>query len=168
MPRALKTLSKPASNRARSPRCTLSKSAAGELVEQVIKRLKTKGFRRTEALASLLTEMARSHRPMTFAELGSLTSLAGRDQATIYRIIVKLDEAGVLRRLGFRDRAAHYQLIIPGHHHDYLVCKSCGTVAEVDVPQPLEPLEKEIAAQSGWKAVEHELEFFGVCPSCSD
>ncbi|MDB6140948.1 MAG: ferric uptake regulator, Fur family, partial [Verrucomicrobiaceae bacterium] len=97
-----------------------------------------------------------------------LPSLAGRDQATIYRIIVKLDEAGVLRRLGFRDRAAHYQLIIPGHHHDYLVCKSCGTFAEVEVHQPLEPLEKEIAAQSGWKAVEHELEFFGVCPSCSD
>ncbi len=145
----------------------MSKSAAGELVETVIEQLKSQGLRRTAALEALLTEMARSHRPMTFAELGALPSLAGRDQATIYRIIMKLDEAGVLRRLGFRDRAAHYQLIIPGHKHDYLVCKGCGTVAEVEVAQPLEPLEREIAAQSGWNAIEHELEFFGLCPSCS-
>ncbi|MDB6138806.1 MAG: hypothetical protein JWO94_1878, partial [Verrucomicrobiaceae bacterium] len=74
MPRAIKTLAKPASPRARGARCTLSKSVAGELVEQVIERLKSQGFRRTGALEALLTEMARSHRPMTFAELGVLPS----------------------------------------------------------------------------------------------
>jgi Fe2+ or Zn2+ uptake regulation protein len=27
-------------------------------------------------------------------------------------------------------------------------------------------MEKRIAAQSGFKAVSHKLEFFGICPEC--
>jgi len=152
----------------REPDCSMSQRDAGRLVEGLIAKLRGSGFRRTAALTSLLTEMAVHHQPKTLAELGHLRSLAGRDQATIYRLMMKLEEAGAVRRFGFHGRASYFQLVIAGHDHDYLVCRSCGGMAEVEVQYPLEPVERELAARSGWQDVHHELEFFGVCPRCSD
>ncbi len=148
--------------------CHMSKREAAALAEDLLEnKLRDQGFRRTEGLLTLLTEMAMQHRPITLAGLGELPSLEGRDQATVYRLMMKLEEAGVVRRMGFHGRSMHFQLVIGGHHHDYLVCKSCGDIAEVDVHCPLAPMEKEVANKSGWRDVQHELEFFGVCPSCA-
>src|SRR5262249_14186677 len=110
----------------REPDCSMSQRDAIRLVDGLMEKLRGKGFRRTAALTALLTEMAAHHQPKTLAELGQLRSLAGRDQATIYRMMMKLEEAGAVRRFGFHGRASHFQLVIPGHDHDYLVCRSCG------------------------------------------
>jgi Fur family ferric uptake transcriptional regulator len=145
----------------------MPKREAETLAETVISQLRGQGFRRTRALVALLTELATHHHPVTLAELTELPSLAESDHATIYRLMMKLEEAGMVRRLGFHGRSVHFQLVIHGHHHDYLVCKSCGDIAEVDIPCPVSQVEREVAAKSGWRDVEHELEVFGVCPACA-
>jgi Fur family ferric uptake transcriptional regulator len=145
----------------------MPKRDAVALAEDIVEQLRPQGFRRTAGLVTLLTEMAAHHRPVTLAELGELPSLAGRDQATVYRLIMKLEEAGTVRRVGFHGRSMHFQLVIGGHHHDYLVCKSCGDIAELQIDCPVTPVEREVANKSGWRDVHHELEFFGVCPDCS-
>jgi len=155
-----------ATARAKSP-CRMPKRDAVALAEKIVELLRPQGFRRTAGLVSLLTEMATQHRPVTLAELGELPSLSGRDQATIYRLMMKLEEAGAVRRVGFHGRAMHFQLIIGGHHHDYLVCTSCGDIAELAIDCPVTPIEREVASKSGWRDVHHELEFFGVCPDCA-
>jgi len=147
--------------------CEMPRREASVLAEKLVDQLRQQGFRRTASLVTLLTEMAMKHRPVTLAELSELPSLSGRDQATVYRLMMKLEEAGAVRRFGFHGRSMHFQLIIGGHHHDYLVCTSCGDIAELDIHCPLGSMEREVAAKSGWRDVHHELEFFGVCPDCA-
>lgn len=150
-----------------SRECGLSKREASTLAESVIEQLRRQGCRRTPALVTLITEMALHHRPVTLAALSELPSLADVDKATIYRLMMKLEEAGAVRRLGIHGRSVHFQLQIHGHHHDYLVCRSCGDIAEVFIQCPLTLVEREVAAKSGWQDVHHELEFYGVCPKCT-
>ena len=147
--------------------CHMPKREATALAEDIVAKLRPQGFRRTDGIIALLTEMAMRHRPVTLTDLGEMPSLSGRDQTTIYRLMMKLEEAGAVRRFGFHGRSMHFQLVIGGHHHDYLVCTSCGDIAQVEVNCPLGPMEREVASKSGWRDIQHELEFYGVCPDCA-
>ncbi|MFT5401553.1 MAG: Fe2+ or Zn2+ uptake regulation protein [Verrucomicrobiales bacterium] len=146
--------------------CSLSTSEADDLVAATIEELREMGFRRTDALVDLLRAMTLQHQPYTLAELAELPGLRDRDQATVYRLIMKLKDVGKVRQLNLAGRVNHFQLVLPGHHHDYLLCESCGTVAEVPMKCQLAEMERQIMAKFGWKCLHHELEFFGICPAC--
>ena len=147
--------------------CALSVQETEDLVSEMIGDLREKGFRRTEGLVDLLRAMMRQHQPYTLAQLWESPGLRERDQATVYRLIMKLKEAGMVRQLNLAGRVNHFQLVVPGHHHDYLLCESCGSVTEVPVNCPLAEVELQIMAKFGWKGLHHELEFFGICPVCA-
>ncbi|HUF64115.1 MAG TPA: transcriptional repressor [Verrucomicrobiales bacterium] len=158
----------PRSPRSRAPSaCSVPSADAEILVAGIIEKLRQRGLRRSKALEALLLAMANHHHPATLAELGESPDLRKRDQATIYRLVCKLEEAGVVRRRGLVGRSSHYELVVPGHHHDYLVCRHCGRVQQAPLHCELERVETELAARSGWNDLEHELEFFGTCPGCS-
>ena len=146
--------------------CHVPPAAAAKLVDEIMVRLRELGMRRTSALSTLLAQMADDHRPKTLAEIARFPGLEGRDQTTIYRIIGRLEDAGVVRRLGLQGRRNHYELIIPSHHHDYLVCRDCGKVEEAPTDHRLKDMEEEVMEASGWGKVAHELEFHGQCPEC--
>ena len=74
---------------------------------------------------------------------------------------------GILRRLGLHDRAGYFTMKYPGEHSDYLICRACGSIEELDIACPVEALEMEISRESGYRELYHELEFFGVCPKCA-
>ena len=105
---------------------------------------------------------------MTLAKLEKSHPLASQcDKATIYRLLHRLADAGVVRRLGLHERAAYFALVLPGQHRDYLICTECGTISLVDAPCPVHDLEEEIRIKSGFQNLYHELEFFGTCPKCA-
>ncbi len=147
--------------------CSLSALEAAPLVESMVSELRDRGFRKTDALVELLTVMTENHQPFTLAQLAEMPGLKDRDQATVYRLITKLRDAGRVRQLNMAGRVSHYQMVLPGHHHDYLICEDCGVVVEAPVPCQLADTEREISATFGWKQVRHELEFFGTCPACA-
>ena len=91
---------------------------------------------------------------------------SGADKATVYRVLVKLEELGFIRRLGLHDRSTYYTLIQAGHHDDYLICTQCGRIQRLDISCPVEALEKQIEKTSGFRRLYHELEFYGLCPKC--
>jgi len=148
--------------------CSLSEAETESLVNAMVKDLRSLGFRRTDALVDLLRAMMLRHLPFTLAELSEVPALRDRDQATIYRLVTKLKEVGKVRQLNLAGRVSHYQLVVPGHHHDYLLCESCGTVSEVPLDCTLAKVEQQLMAKFGWKGLRHELEFFGVCPTCAE
>ncbi len=147
--------------------CSLSAGETDALVASMIEELRQLGFRRTGGLVDLLTAMVRHHLPYTLAELAELPGLKERDQATIYRLIMKLKDVGKVRQLNLTGRVIHYQIVVPGHHHDYLICETCGGVSEVPVACTLGTVERQIMKRFGWKGLHHELEFYGVCPACA-
>jgi Fur family transcriptional regulator, ferric uptake regulator len=136
-------------------------------VARCVQSLRDLGLRRTRALELVVEEMACKDKPITLAELANVPSLQQQcDPATIYRLVTKLEEHGLVRRLGLHVRSGYYSLIVPGKHHDYLVCTSCGEIQEIDMACPVHALEEELQAKTGFTKVYHELEFFGICPQC--
>ncbi len=138
------------------------------IVQEIIQRLRSSGLRRTKALEEVITTLLESDRPMTLAELAASKRMADQcDKATVFRLLQRLAEHGVVRRLGLHERAAYFTLLIPGKHNDYLICTSCGSIKAIQAPCPVHQLEDEIREKTGFRNLYHELEFFGVCPQCA-
>ena len=138
-----------------------------EDLNNVIDRCRAEGMRRTKALEELLKTLLDSDRPMTLAELAESPRLTNQcDKATVFRLLQRLADKGIARRLGLHERAAYFTLLLPGQHRDYLICTSCGSIESVNAPCPVHELEKEIQFTTGYKNLYHELEFFGTCPKC--
>lgn len=139
-----------------------------QTLSELVDRCRTGGMRRTQALESVLRLLLESDHPLTAGVIAESPGLKGHcDPATVYRLLLRLEEHGILRRLGLRDRAAHYTIRHSHTHDDYIVCTRCGSIEELEMDCPVEALEAEIAKKSGFTQLDHELEFFGVCPSCT-
>ncbi len=147
---------------------TYADIAMNPIVQDTIGRCRAAGLRRTKALEELVTTMLESERPMTLAELTASRRLTDQcDKATVFRLLQRLIEHGVVRRLGLHERAAYFTLLVPGRHSDYLICTSCGSIEPIQAPCPVHHLEDEIREKTGFRNLYHELEFFGVCPKCA-
>ncbi|MFT5904481.1 MAG: Fur family ferric uptake transcriptional regulator [Cryomorphaceae bacterium] len=136
--------------------------------EEILSQCKESGLRRTKALEVLVETLLEKDLPMTLAELAehsSLTELC--DRATVFRLLQRLTDKGIIRRLGLHERAAYFTLLIPGRHQDFLICTTCGDIEPIKATCPVHELEKEIASSTGYANLYHELEFFGTCPQCS-
>jgi Fe2+ or Zn2+ uptake regulation protein len=139
-----------------------------DVVQEIIHRLRNAGLRRTKALEELITTLLESERPMTLSELAASDRLSDQcDKATVFRLLQRLTEHGMVRRLGLHERAAYFTLLLPGTHSDYLICTSCGSIEAIKAPCPVHQLEDEIREKTGFRNLYHELEFFGVCPKCA-
>ncbi len=124
------------------------------------------GLRRTHLLRRVLEILQRQSAPVSIRELSAARGVRDDcDPATLYRLLQRLEAKGLVRRIGLHERAAHYTLR-RGHHHDYVVCRECGDVALLDMACPAQKLEREVGRRTGFKDVDHELQFYGVCPKC--
>jgi len=134
----------------------------------IIDHCRAEGLRRTKALEQLIVTLLEGDRPMTLAELAESPRLTNQcDKATVFRLLHRLADKGILRRLGLHERAAYFALLLPNQHRDYLICTECGSIEAINAPCPVHDLEKEIQLTSGYKNLYHELEFFGTCPKCA-
>ena len=150
------------------PDCDPSSVDTNLLIRETIGRCRKAGLRRTKALEELATTLLEHDRPMTLSELAASPRLADQcDKATVFRLLQRLTEHGIIRRLGLHERAAYFTLILPGCHSDYLICTSCGSIEAIQAPCPVHQLENEIRRKTGFQNLYHELEFFGVCPDCA-
>lgn len=137
-----------------------------QTIESLLQHCADAGLRRTKALVSVLEVLASAQQPFTLQQIAESPLFETEcDPATVYRLITKLVENRIVRRIGFHSRAAHYCLRA-GHHQDYLICRDCGNIEVLDIACPVEHLEEKIAVDSGYSDLEHELEFYGRCATC--
>jgi Fur family ferric uptake transcriptional regulator len=137
-------------------------------LDPLLQRAREAGLRRTKALEALLLCLHENNRPMTLSELAENDHLAPIcDKATVFRLLQRLSDKGMIRRLGLHERAAYFTLLVPGVHRDYLICTECGSIEPIKAPCPVHKLEQEIREETGFVDLYHELEFFGRCPKCA-
>ena len=130
-------------------------------------RLRRESRKITGPRAAIL-EIFRQHpHPLTNKEIFAGLPKGECDLATIYRAVRMLEKLGIVKRFDFGDGIARYELVAEGDdgHHHHLICTQCAQVVEIGECFPAE-IEQRIAAQNGFRAVTHRLEFFGVCPDC--
>ncbi|MET0518657.1 MAG: ferric iron uptake transcriptional regulator [Burkholderiaceae bacterium] len=90
-----------------------------------------------------------------------LTEGADIGLATVYRVLTQFEQAGLLSRNHFESGKAVFELN-EGHHHDHLVCLSCGKVEEFFDPQ-IEERQHAIALERGFELQEHSLALYASC-----
>jgi len=81
--------------------------------------------------------------------------------ATVYRVLLQFEQAGLLTRSNFESGKAVYELN-EGQHHDHLVCMDCGRVEEFFDPE-IERRQHAIAEQRGFVLQEHALSLYANC-----
>jgi len=87
--------------------------------------------------------------------------------ATVYRTLQALETQGEVDVIRSADGESLYRLCAADEHHHHLVCRTCGTAAELH-SDALETWVDEAARVHGFSAITHTAEIFGLCLECSD
>ena len=81
--------------------------------------------------------------------------------ATVYRVLLQFEQAGILRRSNFESGKAVFELD-EGRHHDHLVCLQCGYVEEF-FDADIEKRQHKVAKERGFTLQDHALALYGNC-----
>ena len=98
-----------------------------------------------------------------------LTLVTARDAtigaATVYRTMRILTDAGLASARHFEGGQTRYEAAIDRHHHDHLICTSCGNIFEFE-NERIEELQDRVAEDHGFTVTHHKLELYGLCRAC--
>ena len=130
--------------------------------------LKSSGLKATLPRIKILEVFQNSsQRHMTAEDVFKSLMNEGSDigLATVYRVLMQFEQAGILSRNHFESGKATFELN-EGKHHDHLVCMVCGRVEEFVDPE-IEKRQRAIAAAHGFELHDHALSLYGVCSNKS-
>jgi Fe2+ or Zn2+ uptake regulation protein len=157
-------------NRRRATDSVRRTTIAGELRDTVSTRLRETGQRLTANRETIVAVLAAADRPLTIPDiLGAGDGLA---QSSVYRNLLVLEQAAVVRKVVTHDEFAYFELAeeLTEHHH-HLICSSCGSVEDVPASAGLERSLRtamdEIARTTGFHADGHRIDLVGLCRRCA-
>jgi Fur family ferric uptake transcriptional regulator len=81
--------------------------------------------------------------------------------ATVYRVLMQFEQAGLLSRSHFESGKSVFELN-EGQHHDHLLCLTCGRVEEF-YDAEIETRQRTVAEQRGFALQDHALALYAVC-----
>jgi len=90
----------------------------------------------------------------------------GIGQATVFRTVRLLAEAGLAREACQDDGARTYEHAYKHSHHDHLRCAGCGRIVEFCDPG-IEKAQEKIFKKFGFTPTGHRMELLGLCSECS-
>jgi Fur family ferric uptake transcriptional regulator len=134
--------------------------------DAVAQRLRSAGLRVTSTRVSVYRELAGAgHLDADALAVRVRERLGTVSRQAVYDTLRVLCEIGLARRIEpAGSPAALYETRVADNHH-HIVCRSCGTVADIDCVTGAAPcLDASDAA--GFAVDEAEVTFWGLCPAC--
>ncbi len=137
-----------------------------ERLEQMLQRLKGRKFRLTPQRLAVLRILAESKDHPSAEEIYEQVKkdFPTTSLATIYKTITLLKELNEVLELGFPEGSNRYDGNKP-FPHPHMVCIKCKRIMDPELTS-LHQLTEEAARKTGFKIVNHRLDFFGICPDC--
>jgi len=129
-----------------------------------VEELKSSGLKATLPRIKILEVFQHAERRhMTAEDVFKALMNEGSDigLATVYRVLMQFEQAGLLSRSNFESGKAVFELN-EGHHHDHLVCLNCGRVEEFYDPE-IEARQRAVASARGFELQEHSLALYANC-----
>ena len=126
--------------------------------------LKSSGLKATLPRIKILEIFQRAQlRHMTAEDVYKVLLTEGSDigLATVYRVLMQFEQAGLLNRNHFESGKSVFELN-EGQHHDHLVCLQCGHVEEFS-DEDIEERQRQIAERLGFEITDHSLTLHGHC-----
>ena len=126
--------------------------------------LKSSGLKATLPRIKILEifQQARQ-RHMTAEDVFKILLAEGSDigLATVYRVLMQFEQAGILSRNHFESGKSVFELN-EGQHHDHLVCLDCGRVEEF-YDAEIERRQQAVAQAKGFSIADHALSLYAHC-----
>lgn len=135
--------------------------------EDFILMLKESELRVTGHRLAVLSYLSKVKQPVTVYEIIEvLRKKENIDQATVYRNLSSLHDAGLIRRLDFNHGHAHYELETGRASHQ-LVCGKCETIEKIEGIS-IEDMVKKILKKSKKfrNTSSSSMEIYGLCKNC--
>ncbi len=134
---------------------------AGDL-EQL---LRASSLRVTRPRVAVLAAVHRSPHADTDALIGDVRADLGEvSHQAVYDVLRALTTAGLVRRIQPSGSVARYEARVGDNHH-HVVCRSCGTIADVDCAVGDVPC-LTAGDDHGFAIDEAEVVYWGLCPAC--
>jgi Fe2+ or Zn2+ uptake regulation protein len=136
-------------------------------LDWALHRCKQIQLRMTACRQAILEVLSESRLPVTLEMISEAVGARDRfDPTTIYRSVTLFKAAEVVRCVGTTRKSAYYLLNVPGEHCHFLICRRCGAIKASSCGDHLAGVEAAMARHEGYTAIDHELTFYGICPSC--
>ena len=126
--------------------------------------LKSSGLKATLPRIKVLEMFQKTtQRHMSAEDVFKMLLAEGADVglATVYRVLMQFEQAGILSRNHFETGKAVFELN-EGKHHDHLVCLDCGRVVEF-FDAEIEKRQKNVALARGFELQDHALALYAAC-----
>jgi Fur family ferric uptake transcriptional regulator len=130
------------------------------------RRLRGASLRVTAPRLAVLAAVDAHPHADTDSVIGAVrTELPAVSHQAVYDVLRALTAAGLVRRIQPSGSVARYEARVGDNHH-HLVCRSCGTIADVDCAVGEAPC---LAASEdrGFVIDEAEVTYWGVCRECA-
>ncbi len=129
-------------------------------------RLRAAGLRVTALRLAILAalEATHSHPDVTWLVEEARRRLGTVSTQAVYDALASLTAAGLVRRIEPAGSPARFEARSGDNHH-HVVCRQCGTAADVDCVVGAAPC-LEPSTSAGFVIDEAEITFWGLCPTC--
>jgi Fur family transcriptional regulator, ferric uptake regulator len=129
--------------------------------------LKSVDLKQTKKRVLLLSILENSSCAMTVEEIADLANKSIKiNISTIYRALNSLASKNIVIKTLHQDGKTYYELNNHTHKHT-LICTLCNEKIPIE-SCPLESLADNLVKETGYTITGHNLEFFGICPKCSN
>lgn len=127
--------------------------------------LREAGLRVTRPRVAVLEALERSPHADTAEVIDAARAVVPEvSHQAVYDSLATLTEAGLVRRIQPHGHAARYERRVGDNHH-HVVCRTCGSIADVDCATGEAPCL--VPSQThGFAIDEAEVIFWGTCPAC--
>ena len=134
--------------------------------EDWLTALDESGFRVTSVQATLIDIFAHSEYPLSAEQAWELArqSRPKTGRATVYRMVEKLENLGLIRRVHGYQGCSHFVPTRP-ELMMLFICLYCGRADYLD-SQPLNDLIEQSEHKSGHHITDSRLQHFGACADC--
>jgi Fe2+ or Zn2+ uptake regulation protein len=129
--------------------------------------LREHGLRVTPQRLAVLDAVASHPHATADAVLEVVRSSIGTiSRQAVYDSLAALVDAGILRRIEPAGSPARYETRVGDNHH-HVVCRDCGTLADVDCAVGDTPC-LTAASDQGFVIDEAEVVYWGTCQRCTE
>lgn len=139
------------------------------LPPDVSSRLRAARLRVTRPRVAVLETVHAHPHADTETIIGAVRSVLPEvSRQAVYDVLAALTGAGLVRRIQPSGSVARYEGRVGDNHH-HVVCRSCGTIGDVDCAVGAAPCltADDTGIPAGFEFDEAEVIYWGYCPDCS-
>ena len=123
-------------------------------------------MRLTPVREAILDFLARRRTPSSLELISRADGVRGKcDSTTVYRTLMMFKEAEIVRVVGTPRKTSFFVLNAPGDNAHFLICRRCGSIVELPLPDALSAEIGQAASMRGFSPAT-DCEIHGLCKDC--